>query len=149
MISSIVWVKPFRFVAGERLSTLVERLLDLDKVSCYDSTITDVIKRQLSFQQAICYLSLRWVNIIYGQRILWTDCLKIQKHITAIGILDWLLMMQMGKVRFGWRGDCCDVFWILEQSVYRISWVWYLVCLLLIACHANGSDHTAKTSWLF
>ena len=59
MISSIVWVKPFRFVAGECLSTLVERLLDLDKVSCYDSTITDVIKRQLSFQQAICYLSLR------------------------------------------------------------------------------------------
>ena len=59
MISSIVWVKPFRFVAGERLSTLVERLLDLDKVSCYDSTITDVIKGQLSFQQAICYLSLR------------------------------------------------------------------------------------------
>ena len=59
MISSIVWVKPFRFVAGERLSTLLERLLDLDKVSCYDSTITDVIKRQLSFQQAICYLSLR------------------------------------------------------------------------------------------
>ena len=27
----------------------------------------------------------------------------------------------MGNVRFGWRGDCCNVFRILKQSVYRIS----------------------------
>ena len=42
--------------------------------------------------------------------------------------------MQMGKVRFGWRGaDCCNVFWILVFTELAVhAWVWFLVCLLLI-----------------
>ena len=45
------------------------------------------VKGKLSFQPAIYYLSFRWVDIIYymhGQLILWTDWLRIQKHIPTI-----------------------------------------------------------------
>ena len=31
-----------------------------------------------------------------------------------------------GKGQVGWRGDCCNVFWILNQSVYRM----HVVCSL-------------------
>ena len=55
---------------------------------------------------------------MYGQRILWTDYLKI---ITAIGILDYLLVMQMVKVRFGWRGDRCNVFEFLNNLFTELA----------------------------
>ena len=38
------------------------------------------VKRKLSFQQAICYPSFRWVNILYA----WTVNSVNRKHITAI-----------------------------------------------------------------
>ena len=35
----------------------------------------------------------------------------------------WLILfvMQMGKVQFGWRGDCCNVLWTLKQSVTELA----------------------------
>ena len=57
----------------------------------------------------------------------------------------WLIACDAnGKVRFRWRGDCCNVLWTLKQSVTELAvhaLVGLLACLLLIACHANGNGH--------
>ena len=54
----------------------------------------------------------------------------------------WLIVCDAnGKVQFGWRCDCCNVLWTLKQSVTELAvhaWVWFLACLLQIACDANG-----------
>ena len=44
------------------------------------------------------------------------------KRWRAITSYQWSVnVMQMVKVRLGWRGDCCQVFWILKQSLHRIN----------------------------
>ena len=113
-------------------------------------TRAGTVKRELSFQQAICYLSFRSVNILHA----WTEnsvnrLVKNSKHNTAITsslkpylypfawqaisqecqnylsasqMTDYWLVMQMRiSVRLGWKGDCSNVFWISEFTVHACT----------------------------
>ena len=115
------------------------------KFANIEINVPTAVKRKLSFQQAICYLSLCWVNILHAWTVNSVNRLvKNPKHITAITFpfkpntyssasqtssLSFVMRMAILtnsswckwiKLRFGWRGDCCNVFWILNQSVHRI-----------------------------
>lgn len=101
-------------------------------------------KRELSFQQSICYLSFRWVNILHAWTINSVNR-RIQKHITVITFSSkpiiypsisqassLLSVMQMSKC--SWL-LACDA---NEQNVYCISACIH-ACVLYRAqiCHKN------------
>ena len=54
------------------------------------------VKRELSFQQAICYLSFRLVNILHGLTVHSVNRLvKNPKHITAMDILNIMVLARV------------------------------------------------------
>ena len=83
------------------------------------------------------WLNMRWPTTVtsHGTKLrfwiptpVWTKDVSWRHGIFIHGPTLWTgsLVMQMGKGQVGWRGDCCNVFWILNQSVYRM----HVVCSL-------------------
>ena len=82
------------------------------------------VKKKLSFQQAIFYLSFRWVNI-YAWKVN-SICIRIKSN--HLFIQTWPLYLHhkcqttclwcgWECVRLGRKWDYCNVFWILSQLI--------------------------------
>ena len=86
------------------------------------------VKRELSFQQVICYLSFRWVNISQAWTVYSVNITTFPFHASKPNVyssasqassLEFFSFLQISnlafltnckqvKVRFGSRGNCCN-----------------------------------------
>ena len=77
---SVFWITKLCFSMHIIYTCLYIYIVDITVKTCMHT-----VKRKLSFQQAICYQSFRWVNILYAWTVKSVNRMfKNSKHMTAI-----------------------------------------------------------------
>ena len=121
----------------------VNRLVKNPKTNC---PCIHTVKRELPFHKPFgdSYLSFRWVNILHAWTVNFVNRFvknpiifapkpdldpfasqaisqECQNYFFASQMPDYTcLWCRWVNFRFGWKGNYCNVFWILSQSVCRI-----------------------------
>ena len=76
----------------------VQRTLYVHNAQYFLKWALHAVKRELSIQQAICCLSIRWVNILYAWAAIFCEqIVKNPKHMTAITCTLMLLLIACTK----------------------------------------------------
>ena len=95
-------------------ATLIEFQVS-EHITCMDS---NSVNRLFKNPKHITAISFSSKSTIYPSA---SSSLAFVMQISDISLSFLTTTMQIGKCQVGWRGDCCNVFWIPNQSVYRIN----------------------------